>query len=370
MSLFLRCVVFTSFASAGLAWPSAARAQPDKPVVVVDVAPDEPELDAAAVREAVGVELGDAPVAPDDARASQAVGTVRIAIDRATHELLVSFSGHPTSIARRVALPGDKASTQKAAALLAGNLARNEGEDLAESLRKPKPAPAAPPDAEANRELEELGNALLTLDLDNHRRDLTNRTLVTMGNAAMIVGTSVMFSAGAWRDVTLPIGIAGGAYAVADVLFLSSYLSFAGGVDNAARIYLEGHGRQPPDQLRATVLEAWRGAAVAEHQRRHSMGVLGVALGGFELTAATAAFIYTSTQLPLGRAAIWAPIMVGGAVGLGVGIAVLSSSGPTETALAHYEHAQAVNADMARLTLRPIVAPLQGGGMAGFGGTF
>ena len=373
MSLLVRSFLFTFFTCAGLAWPSVAGAQPGKTVVVVDVAPGEPELDAAAVREAVGAELGDAAVAPEDARAGQAVGTVRVAIDRATHELLVSYSGRPTPIARRVALPGDKASTQKAAALLAGNLARNEGEDLAASLRKPKPAPVmAAPEEEANRDLEEMGTALLKLDLDNHGRDLANRTLVTMGGAAMVAGTALELSAGAWHDVTLAIGLGGGVINLADVLFLSSYLSFAGSVDPAARLYVEGRGHVPPDQLRAEVEQKWSEAAWAEHERRHLMGVWGAALGAIELTGATAAFVYGTTQDSVAKAAgLWAPLMVGGAVALGVGIAVLSSSGATETALAHYEHRQPENADTARLTLRPSFAPLPGGGgMAGLGGTF
>ena len=372
MSLFVRSFLFTFFICAGLGWPSTARAQPNKTVVVVDVAPGEPELDAAAVREAVGVELEDAAVAPDDARASQAVGTVRVAIDRATHELLVSYSGRPAPIARRVALPGDKASTQKAAALLAGNLARNEGEDLAASLRKPKPPRVmASPEEEANFELEEMGTALLKLELDNHGRDLANRTLVTIGGVAMVAGVALEFSASAWHDVSLAIGLGTGAFNLADVLFVSSYLSFAGDVNPAARLYVEGRGRVPPDQLRAEVEQKWSEAAVAEHQRRHMMGALGVALGSIELTGATAAFVYGSTRDSVGHAAIWTPLMAAGALGLGVGIAVLSSSGATETALAHYEHRQPENADMARLTLRPSFAPLPGGGgMAGLGGTF
>ena len=111
--------------------PAAARG-----VVVVDVDPVARGIDAARLRRAIGDELGTDAVAPGDARASAARGTIAVSVDRAAGALVVSYREKAAPIVRRIDLPPDKEATIRAAVMLAGNLARDEASELAEMLRK------------------------------------------------------------------------------------------------------------------------------------------------------------------------------------------------------------------------------------------
>ena len=175
-------------------WPRGASAQTagaatssGSPPVVVDVARDEPELDPALVRSAIAAELGRPAIAPDDARAAQASGSIQVAVDRGARALVVSYTEKPAAITRRIALPADPAATARAAMLLAGNLARNEGEELAASLRPPKsqPAPATTgEDVGDALALDRLGEALQEAQVGATRRRVAQAMLMGAGIGA------------------------------------------------------------------------------------------------------------------------------------------------------------------------------------------
>jgi hypothetical protein len=166
---FFRFFLPFAFAVATMLAPTSARAQkPPAPmvavIVVVDVPSDDGGIDPARLRAAVGAELGAEAVAPTDPRATQASGTVRVSVDRATRTRVVEYRGDAEPITRRVELPEDADATERAAVLLAGNLARDEASELAAALRKPKEAaPTTPetvvPEDVSRAELTRLGAA-------------------------------------------------------------------------------------------------------------------------------------------------------------------------------------------------------------------
>jgi tetratricopeptide (TPR) repeat protein len=101
------------------------------PVMVVDVGPG---LDAERVRSAVGKELEVTPVVPRDPRAPAAAG--RLTIEARDQSLTVTFEKSGGAPVRRIVpLSADPVGT---AALLAGNVARDEASDLLGALAPKK----------------------------------------------------------------------------------------------------------------------------------------------------------------------------------------------------------------------------------------
>ena len=117
-----------------VATPMRAWAEPAEKaarVVVVEIAAEGSEIDGVELRSAIARELGAEAVAPDDPSAAQATGTLRISVDRPSHALVVAYRGSAEPIERRVDLPPDCESIERAAVFLRGNLARDEGDELA-----------------------------------------------------------------------------------------------------------------------------------------------------------------------------------------------------------------------------------------------
>ena len=187
------------------AWPAPARAESPAVVRDVVVVAAGAGVDGGGLRTAIGDELGVDAVAPGDARASTARGTIEVSVDEAAHALVVSYrEKNGTPIVRRIDRPGDADATLRAAVLLAGNLARDEASELAEMLRRKGPAaeaPAAsaadpelesdadfPRDPESERDLERMGQTLAWYT--SHKRTLreTFAWTATGVGFAMIVG--------------------------------------------------------------------------------------------------------------------------------------------------------------------------------------
>lgn len=75
---------------------------PPKAIIVVAVDPGA-GLDAMALRKAIGEELRMDAVAPEDARAGTALGTISVTADRATKKLVVSYRAQAAPLTREVA---------------------------------------------------------------------------------------------------------------------------------------------------------------------------------------------------------------------------------------------------------------------------
>ena len=163
--VFAAAALLLPWVSPGAMLTAEAQSE-DASVIVVEVWSDTDQLDANAVRLAIGTELGVIAVSPWDPRAPSSRGTIRVRIDGSNLE--VEYEERH-SIRRRVPAPANTRATEKTAAFLAGNLARHEASDIATWLGTkwpvntgaaepaadvpaPQPAPA-PPSEPAPRRL-------------------------------------------------------------------------------------------------------------------------------------------------------------------------------------------------------------------------
>jgi hypothetical protein len=125
------------------AWVSVAArvawADGEPAVLVLEVAPGT-DIDVERLRAALRAELAMQVVPPEDARAASARGKVEVRTDPEKKKLVVSYRTLGAPLRREVDLPGDAAATSSTIVLLAGNLARNEAEDVLAEMRTTKPS--------------------------------------------------------------------------------------------------------------------------------------------------------------------------------------------------------------------------------------
>jgi hypothetical protein len=115
--------------------PHAAMAQAEMPTLVLEVLPDAAEIDAAALRQGVAAELAIRVVAPSDRGAGVPGGTFTVGIDREKNELVVEFRRRGAGpLTRRLPLPIERSVLQQTVVFLAGNMARDESQDVLRHL--------------------------------------------------------------------------------------------------------------------------------------------------------------------------------------------------------------------------------------------
>ena len=343
--------------------------------VVVDVAPDAVEMDAPRLRAAIGKELGATAVAPDDPLAASARGTITVAIDRASHALVVSYREDGTPITRSIDLPADPAATERAAVLLAGNLARNEAGDLVASLRKSKPSAQAPaePSSSMSVDDEELGKLdRLGAILDAHARDAHGRQglqWAMLGAAVAAEGVGLGLTLGGHSDSGLVL-VEGG-----ETLIVATSLFAPGAFDGLARYYARSRSAGlPPDLTREDVEQTWLRVSRREHSNRKLFGWVETLLGGASV-AVWGAFIVSDLESPTVATRSFLPVfgvMLASQVAVvGMGIALVATDGPVESALHEYEASVGYPIPPSALReLGPRFALTPGGAIAGVGGRF
>jgi hypothetical protein len=374
MHPFLRLILVTCLVSGLATAPRIARAEaPGRPVVAVSVPPGEPELDAPALRAAIGAELGDEAVPPDDPRAAGAVGAIRVSIDRRAHALVVAYRGPNEPITRTVDLPGDRASVERAAVLLAGNLARDEAGDLAASLRTRRPAPEGPSEKDATdaRDLDLLGETLAQRQDAGAGRRIASVALFGASLAATgVVGGELAYSVASHRrtgsaDADFVLLAAGQLFLDAGVLLQP------GDFEKLHEYYLEAQREAPPEVAREAVTKWWVHVARRERRFRLVAGGVETVLGGLGTVGGGILTVLAwegkgSSVVPdLAFVAVMAAATASG-------IFFLATDGPVEAALHDYERTSspAAHAERARASISPFIAPAAGGGMAGLMGRF
>lgn len=149
--LFAILVVLAVSGACELAHADEARRAPDAsvPPYTLAVDSDEPDVlsfDALAAR--IASDLGGAVAAPGTSAPSRAAIAVRYRADDRTLTVRATHAGGRV-LERTVRAEGDPADVQREAALLAGNLARDEARELLDELtaRPEPPEPAPPPPA-------------------------------------------------------------------------------------------------------------------------------------------------------------------------------------------------------------------------------
>jgi hypothetical protein len=378
LRLFATFVAFALVVVPRLASAQAA-AEPSRPAIVVAIAEGEPALDPASLRAAIGAELGEDAIAPDDPRAPEGVGMIDVSVDHGAHALVVAYRGATEPITRTVDLPADRAATERAAVLLAGNLARDEADELAASLRKPKEREkeeAAAEAAEAMRALDRLGEALAAYDQENRARETATSVTFWAGVAGAGAGAALVLASIPANNsdvaVTGEYVSAGGTAALVASGFVRPadfHHLYAQYVEERGSMFLN------PRNLRGDLERDWGAAARAEHRQRFVRGLLGTILGGGLATAG--AILFGEDVRSEGLTAGGGLQLAGAVVGVELatlGIVQLATRGPMESAWQRYERSTGEGVRLLGsergLSLRPFLAPAQGGGLAGLKGEF
>jgi hypothetical protein len=361
--------------------PQARADDADGPVaakaVVVDVDPSAAEIDVAGLRKAIGKELGAIAVAPDDALAAQARGTIAVSIDGARHALVVSYREHTATITRSIDLPLDPDATARAAVLLAGNLARDEAGEIVAALRKEKPpvdaagatgpAPVEPIDEEPGK-LDRLGATLEFHAHNGHSLRLAIEwTMLLAGIAAEGVGLGLALEGHSDAGQVLVQGGLG--------LTLSSAFVAPGNFEELTRYYAHARAADlSPELAREDVEQAWLRVARKEHWNRKFLGWVETVLAGAGAALLTTYFAAT-IESPTVASRTFLPTFMGflavDAIALTLGITCLTTDGPIESALHDYE-ASAGHAVVRSggSEIGPRVSLTQGGGIVSIGGRF
>jgi hypothetical protein len=361
-----------------VAFAPPARADDDvaAKTVIVDVAPGATEIDAAGLRDAIGKELEVTAVAPGDALAAGARGTITVSIDRQGHALVVSYREGGAPITRSIDLPADAPATARAAVLLAGNLARDEAGELVASLRKSQsssqaasesaPASAGPVNEEAHK-LDRLGATLESHVRDDHLRLGIWWTMV--GTAVAASGTGLGLLLGGHSDAGLVLEEAGLGLAMTSGFVAPAHF------DSLAEYY--AHERSlglPPERAREDVEQAWFRAAAKEHWIRKFFGWTDIVLGGIGAalwTVFVAANLESPSESTRSSALIGTGFLALDALGLGIGVSCVATDGPIESALHEYEASAGHGGRPSSASaIGPRVSVTRYGGFVGLGGRF
>jgi hypothetical protein len=316
-----------------------ADAPQSRAVVVVDLAADAVEFDPAKLREAIGHELGVDAVASEDARAGQATGAVVVSVDHDAHQLVVTYRGNGHLITRRIGLPPDRAAAEREAALLAGNLARDEASDLVAELRKKTPlrapvtstpAPTVQPD-DGEQDAERLKDFLA----DYAWRDRSLR--VGVGWVFVGLGTAGMIGGGYWwsqikwqRDAPGPLLLSLGGLACVGVgtIALLAPTQF----EQLANYYeTDRASGRTPSLVREDVERLWTRYANTEHAQMRMLPWIAIAVGAMELTADIVGRLVSSS----GSYPHEAPGF--GLMGAGALLLLWNPEGPMESRLHEYQ---------------------------------
>ncbi len=345
-----------------VAFRPAGAQSPPRAVVVVAIDPSAAELDAGALRQAIADELGMDAVAPDDARATSARGTVSVAIDRDAKKLVVSYRAQGAPITRDVPLPADAAATSRAAVLLAGNLARDEASDLAAELRKRGPKVPAPTTRVDAKEPIEVDPRRLDATLAYYAEQDT-RQRVTLGWSFIAAG-AVASGAGIYMHTRSPgaggvwVASTGGAF----IAFGVGALFWTTDLETLWKSRQKGTGEE-------AIETRWADYAQTERRSRRITGGLLIGVGALMLTLGTLRL--TTSALGASSGVDGAMDVGTGALEIGMGIYFLATNGSLEHALRVYENDIGRKAEpSALLASRFRLAMVPGGAIAGFGGTF
>jgi hypothetical protein len=146
LGLVARGVLLVAVGLVVLLWAFTATAQPAERFLVLEVLPGAPEIDADALRQRVADEVGMRVVAPRGSTASPPEGLLLVGVLRETGELAVEYrrAGHE-ALTRRVPLPADPSILERTVVFLAGNMVRDESQDLLRGLQRAPAVQPAPP---------------------------------------------------------------------------------------------------------------------------------------------------------------------------------------------------------------------------------
>jgi hypothetical protein len=363
----------------GLLVAGAARADgAPRQVVVVDVDAAASAIDAASLRAAIASDLNADAVALDDPRAAQARGTIRVALGGDHRALVVSYLARPEAICT-VEVPADPRAIERAAVILAGNLARSEGSQLAADLRGQRAA-AVPAGAQATpgANVALLGNdgddpehaAAQRIEADRLQRTLDYLAEREKSSRLAFAWTSLglgaaEIGAGAYLSTQHPIDT----WSWALLSTIGAGLVIGGGLtflEDSPFERLAAYDRAGGGMQRTE--ETWARWARGQQTRRRVGGVLLLAVGALGLGFSV--WEYATTQSDTSHLSTDYLAIIS-SIDFIAGGYVLATDSPFEAALHEYERTtgKVLFQDAGALGhLRLGLVP--GGASAGFGGTF
>ncbi len=344
----------------GILGESDARAA-EPETVVVEVDDGSAILDVEKLRAALSEELHATAVAPDDPRAPGAKGTLRVEVYGAKHAMRITYLAKAAPTVRTVALPADPDTARREAVLVAGNLARDEGAELARDLRRKREAAAPSPTRDdAPRPSRVNVREILEYYAAQDRRFRRAVLFGVLGVAAtgIGVGTAVYASGDRTTGPTILFFSAGGA--------LYAALGFALAPDSPFEELLGKAALQPIE-----LDEAWANAAADEMRARRFSAILGFAVAGVGAGLGTWALVDERTW-GANRKTDAGFLLAYGAFGALAGVIYAATDGPLETSLRVFEKTsgRAVRPSSATAGPRFSVSPIAGGAMVGLGGVF
>jgi hypothetical protein len=374
----LRRIALAVVLAGSTAAAPAARAEAPgeaQTVLVVEVDPVASAIDATALRAAIGRELAATAVAPDDALAPQARGSITVSIDPQANTLAVSYrEGTGPPILRTIDLPDGVAATSRAAVLLAGNLARDEAGELAASLRRSKASPADHVDERAGAALELTDPEEGKLDrlhatLEAHvQRERQLSTLWWAANGVVIAAEAVALSVMLAGHTDAGEAVFVGGYTV----WLGSSFVAPSGFGSLAEYYdRERAFESSPELVRRQVEREWRRLARRQQTTLKVVGWVQTVLGG----ALLAADVWTLTRLSGETDAFRTTFvgMLGPMTGelFGIGLYRVIADAPLESALHEYEASAGPPAPPNGASGAGVrVSLCRGGAVLGIGGRF
>jgi hypothetical protein len=264
------------------------------PVVVVDVSGD--RLDPAHTRELVEKELSVTAVTDDDPRAAQAMGRVEVAGSAKDGTLTVKYRKLDEPVERTIKLAGDRDRAESDAALLAGNLARDEASELTSSeekeQKKSAPAPSQPLVKwnDSARDLAQM-KSFLAQSVEEERSSRTRSAVMHFVAAGAFLAPAVYFfaadSSGSaassyrWQGLSFSASLIGGGVGQ---LFGSSSL-----LEPLEKKIKEHEAKgDDPDTTIADVEHDWAQRAKAAGSARRSTGWLCTVLGSIGVLGGSA----------------------------------------------------------------------------------
>jgi hypothetical protein len=309
-----------------------------------------------------------------------------VAIDHAADTLLVSWRENGQEIWRRMDLPRRRALVERATVLLAGNLARNEADELAAELRgdskdaqfaalkRKIEAEDAAEEDEDEHAVDRLHDVLAHAEASNRVRRTANAWLTGLGFASLGIGGGIGVyglvspQQPAWAKNFLFYGLD------AHLAFLATAaLVRPGSFDGIRRAFVAASRDGSPRSVRDATEHAWLYVADAESNNRRVVGWF-EAVGGVLLVGIDASWIVSLTKTPQNSMGFGPAVtsMAAGVLGAASGISLITTDGPVASALHEYERSSWHTVRLVETTglLSPVVVPTPGGAMFGLEGSF
>ncbi len=261
-----------------------AAADPTGRVVVVEIAGDIEEPDA--LRQAIGAELHATAVVPNDPLATSARGTLTIDMRGADKRVSATYRALGAPVSRTVDLPEDPARARNVAVLLAGNVARQEADELLGGMKSTPPPPASEEDVDLARLRAILGE-LRTSDVDL-RTWLGVGSLIE-GGISGAVGTAYLLQGGSNQKHTRSAGIYFTVHGALNVGIGALLLTTLRGSYEKMANELDMRARTEGAASAVRVVEGrWESRAAEARMERRSAGWLGLVVGSLGAGASLA----------------------------------------------------------------------------------